>query len=137
MKRYTTSHPFSLRIRSVAACLTLCFGLHGMVPMAAAGMIPSAVISTADTRAADLADVQQMLETKVVRHRLAELGFTTEEIEARIAFASDEELHQLASHSETLMAGGAFGVMILVMAGVLLTMFIPRINGHSNNQSNG
>jgi hypothetical protein len=127
MNQNPSPRAFSFRIRSVASLLTLLFGLHGMVPMALAAPLPSALISSADVRAADIASIQLALETKVVQHRLAELGFSPEEIESRIAHASDEELHQLAIHSETVMAGGDGGILVTILVIILLVILIQRI----------
>jgi len=117
----------SRRIRAVATLLALIFGLHGMVPMAAAGMIPSSLITAGDARTADIATLQKALESKVVRHRLTELGFSAEEVEARIAYADDAELRQLAMHSENLMAGGGGGILVTILLVVLLVILIQRI----------
>ncbi|MCC5845758.1 MAG: PA2779 family protein [Verrucomicrobia bacterium] len=125
-----TSQPvssFSRRIRAVATLMTLIFGLHGMVPIAAAGMIPSSLITAGDARTADIATLQKALETKVVQHRLTELGFSPEEINDRIAYADDAELRQLAMHSENLMAGGGGGILVTVLVIILLVLLIQRI----------
>ncbi len=118
---------FPTWIRSIASLLTVTFALHGMVPVALASPIPSTVITAGDARAADIQTIQKALEMKVVEHRLGELGFTKAEIEERITFASDEELHQLASQSETVMAGGDGGILVTILIVVLLIILIQRI----------
>ena len=114
-------------LRSIAKLLTMIFFLHGMVPMAAAAPIPSALINVEDARSADIATIQKSLEMKVVQDRLEQLGFTTAEIEERLLYADDAELHQLAIHSETMMAGGSAGVLVTVLVVVLLVILILRI----------
>ena len=128
MKATRISAPFPAWIRSISTLLAVLLGVTGLVPNALAGPIPSALITEGDARAADIALVQQALETKVVRHRLAELGFTAEEIQDRITFASNEELHQLAAQSETVMAGGDGGILITILLVVLLVLLILRIS---------
>ncbi|MCC5849407.1 MAG: PA2779 family protein [Verrucomicrobia bacterium] len=119
--------PMPAWIRSTAGLLTLIFSLHGMVPMAAADFIPSTLIQDADMRDSDLATIQQALELKVVQHRLEELGFTGEEIQTRLALATDEEVHQLALHSESVMAGGGVVEVLLVVVLVLLILRLASI----------
>ncbi len=127
MHTHNTTRAFPTWIRSIASLLTVIFALHGMAPMALASPIPSSVITAGDVRAADIQTIQKALEMKVVEHRLAELGFTKAEIEERITFASDEELHQLASQTETVMAGGDGGILVTILIVVLLILLIQRI----------
>jgi hypothetical protein len=114
-------------IRSIASLLTLVFALHGIAPVAMASPIASSLITAEDARAADIQTIQKALETKVVAHRLNELGFTPAEIQDRITYASDAELHQLASQSETVMAGGDGGILVTILLVVLLILLIQRI----------
>jgi hypothetical protein len=111
-------------IRRVALAMILCLGLNALVPVAAASPISSAAMVTGTTRTADLASIQLALEHKVVKQRLGELGFTSAEINQRLAHASDAELHQLATESQNLQAGG-FLIEILVV--VILIMVIMRL----------
>ncbi len=125
MKTNTRNLPAALR--STAGLLTLIFLLHGMVPMAIASPIPSTLVSIEDARAADIATIQKSLETKIVQDRLEQLGFTPSEIEDRLLYADDAELHQLAVHSETMMAGGDGGIVVTVLVVILLIILIQRI----------
>lgn len=132
MQTHRLPPPFSTWIRSVATGLCVVFSLHGLVPAALASPIPSALITPGDAREADIATIQLALETKVAQHRLHELGFTPAEIENRIALASDEDLHQLAVQSETVMAGGDGGIIITVLLVVLLVLLIQRLTSNSS-----
>jgi len=115
-------------LRRTATVLAVVMGLHGMAPSSLGRMIQSEPVAAEAARAADLATVQQMLEMKVVQHRLAELGFTPGEIESRLALASDAELHQLAVESEYLAAGGdGVGLVVTVLVVILLVLLILRI----------
>lgn len=120
-------------LRSTAGLLTLIFFMHGMMPMAIASPIPSTLISMEDARAADIATIQKSLETKIVQDRLEQLGFTPAEIEERLLYADDAELHQLAVHSETMMAGGGGGIIVTVLVIVLLVILIQRIAATDTN----
>lgn len=111
----------------MAIVLALVLGLHGLTPSSYGSLILSEPVSMEATRAADLATIQQMLELKVVQHRLEALGFTQDEIALRLALASDADLHQLATQSEDLLAGGAAGLLVTVLVVILLVLLILRI----------
>jgi hypothetical protein len=104
-------------------------GLHSLAPLSYGSLIASTAISTEAARAADLATIQQMLEQKVVQHRLGELGFTTGEIQTRMELASNAELHQLAVQSDALTAGGDGGIIFILVI-VLLVLLILRITSN-------
>ena len=115
-------------IRSTAMLLAAAIGLHALAPSALAGPITSVEMLAGSTRAADLATIQQALEHKVVNQRMTELGFTPAEIQLRLAQASDAELHQLATESEKLMAGGVAGLLISLLVIILLVFLILRVS---------
>jgi hypothetical protein len=108
----------------------------GMLPTDAwALLIPSdtqsAVASTQDGAASgDLHAVQRHLEGKLVTQRLAELGLTAEEVQARLADLTDEQLHQLASNLDGLQVGGDPAltfILIFVGAVLLAILFIYAV----------
>ncbi len=126
-----SSHRNSSRIpawlRTITIVLALAIGMHGLAPSSYGSLIPSEPVSMEAARTADLATIQQMLELKVVQHRLEALGFTQDEIALRLALASDADLHQLATQSEDLLAGGAAGLLVTVLVVILLVLLILRI----------
>jgi len=122
-------------LRCITTVLALVIGMHGLVPSSYGGPIASEPVSLEDARAADLATIQQMLELKVVRHRLNELGFTPDEIASRLALASNADLHQLATQSEDVLAGGAAGLVVTVLLVVLLVLLILRIASNETGEA--
>lgn len=62
-----------------------------------------------EQRLEDLATIHTVLETKLVRQRLADLGLTEQDISALLARLSDDELHELAQRADELQAGGDTG----------------------------
>jgi len=116
--------------RLIASGLALAVGLHAFAPSALAGALSSSVYLAESTREADLATIQSTLENKVVQERLAELGFTPLEIQQRLAHATDAELHQLATESASLAAGGVAGLIVTVLLIILLVVVIMRITHH-------
>ncbi len=129
MSRATTG------LRTITAVLALVIGMHGVTPSSYGHPILSEPVSMIDARAADLATIQQMLELKVVQHRLETLGFTQNEIASRLAMASNAELHQLATQSEDLLAGGALGLVVTVLVIILLVLLILRITSNETGET--
>jgi hypothetical protein len=75
-------------------------------------------------RAGDMGRVQRFLETKAVRSRLADLGFSPSEITERISGLTDSQLHAFAANlDEAKVGGGAEGVFIGV-AVIILFIFV-------------
>lgn len=128
MKSLAPAHRVPSWIRSTAALLVCVFGLHALAPSAQAGQISSFDMLAGSARAADLNTIQQALEHKVVKQRMGELGFTAGEIQLRLAHATDAELHQLATQSETMMAGGVIGLVISLLVIVLLVLLVMRVS---------
>jgi hypothetical protein len=114
-------------VRYIAMALAMVVGMHGLVPWSYGNPIQSEPVSMEDARAANLATIQQALELKVVQHRLESLGFTQDEIAQRLSVASDADLHQLATQSEDVLAGGAVGLLVSVLVVILLVILILRI----------
>lgn len=121
-------------VRTIAIVLALVVGMHGLAPSSYGNPIMSEPVSMADARAADLATIQKTLELKVVQHRLDVLGFSQDEIAVRMAMASDADLHQLATQSEDVLAGGDAGLLVTVLVVILLVLVIMRI---ASNETDG
>jgi len=95
----------------------------------AAALIPTTLAAAeraAGTgRAEDLVRLQSLLERKVVMQRLADLGFSTEEVRARLGALDDARLHELAQRMDGLLpAGDGVGVVVAVAVIVLLVVLI-------------
>jgi parvulin-like peptidyl-prolyl isomerase len=76
-------------------------------------------------RAADLAKIQAALESKLVQQKLMDYGLSPEETMARVNKLSDEQINQLATHTDSLQAGGdpvdlVIGLLIVAILVVLL-----------------
>lgn len=123
-------------LRFTATMLAMVVALHGLAPSSLGSPVMSEPVSTEEARLADLSSIQQMLEQKVVQHRLAELGFTPGEIQLRIEMASNAELHQLAAQSELMMAGGdaGLGIVVTILVIILLVFLILRITSNEPTQ---
>jgi predicted phage tail protein len=111
-------------IKAVAAMLIVLVGLIALAPRADAAFVPSSE-SAAAIRAHDLDTLRQGLEQKMVRERLEGLGYSTDEVQARLARLSDSEVHSLAGQMESLEQGGIWGVIIgvVVIAGLIYLLW--------------
>ena len=88
-------------------------------------------ISITAERAADLAMIQTALESKVLQQKLMDYGLSPEETMIRVSKLSNEQVHQLATHSDSLQAGGdagSFLVGLLVIA-LLVLLIVLLVQG--------
>ena len=93
------------RLYSVVFVVVL--ALAFAVPSFAAPM-PSktAANQSLDSRAADLTVVRDFTSNDQVAQALAARGFTPDQVNARVAQLSPQDLHQLANHLDQLQAAG-------------------------------
>ena len=71
--------------RLLVGYLALAMFIIGITPRVFAGMSPSEIIALSQgDRTADLQKIQKFLEFKMIRERLLALGFTADEIQARL-----------------------------------------------------
>lgn len=104
----------------------------GITPRIEAGLASSEAINLPPAeRMADLKKIQKALETKMVKERLKQLGFTEENIQNRLQQLSDEQLHQFALKLDELKVGGngAEVVISLFVIAILIVILIYLL-GH-------
>lgn len=118
-------------IRRTAKFLVVIMFLFSLSPKIEASFAPSELINAPPMdRESDLAKIQKALETKMFKNRLEQLGFTEEEINARLDKLSDQELHQLALQIEDLKKGGdGLGLIIALLVIALLVILIMKLMG--------
>ena len=111
----------------ITCYLVLAMVVIGVVPPVEASFLSSETIKmTVNDRAPDLRSVQGTLETKLVSQRLVDLGFTAEEVGARLAQLSDQQIHQMAQKLNDVRVGqDGFGIVIglLVIAGLVVLIY--------------
>lgn len=113
-----------------AVMLVMGSGLPESMAMLAPPEVTSSGTDTASNRTDELQLVQRVLENKMVRQRLADLGFTSEEINNRLAAVSDAQLHELAMQIDALVPGGDLdGLLgtILTIALIVLVVVVILI----------
>ena len=83
-------------------------------------------------RQADVQKIQGVLEAKVIRQRLADLGFSADEIAMKLNGLSDEQIHTVATQLDTLIVGGLHGaddilhlaLSILVIVAIVVLILV-------------
>ena len=98
----------------------------GIAPRAYADFSPSEVMGLSQLdRNSDLLKIQKVLESKMIRERLSQLGFTEEGIRARLTQLSDEQIHQIAIKIDELKVGGDTGEAVII--GFVVVIFIVLV----------
>ncbi len=119
-------------MRYVAWYLVMVMFIIGIAPRVDAGLVKSEIIPLAYMdRAADLEKIQQVLETKAVSKRLAQLGLTQDEIQNRLTQLSDQQIHQAATKLDDLKIGGdGLGFIIALLIIAILVVLLLQLTGH-------
>ena len=117
-------------VKYLAGYLVVAMFVIGITPRAFADFSPSEVIGSASDRTSDLEKIQSVLEMKMVRERLTNLGFTEEEINRKLGQLSDSQLHDLALQLDKLRVGGdgaAAAVIIILLIAILAVLILYLI----------
>lgn len=118
-------------MKCVSWYLVVAMFILGTVPNVYAGLSPSEVINLSGVdRASDLQSIQNILEIKMVAQRLNQLGFTGNEIQARLCRLDDDQIHRLALNLDDIKVGsGGFEVLVVfLLIGILIAVWL-RIMG--------
>ncbi len=103
----------------------------GALPANAGFVGSKAVTSPESDRGADLAQMRSVLELKVVRQRLADLGYSARDVEERLSDMSDQQVHRFATDPNEARAGqGPTGLIIGVLVVILLVVVILSVIDH-------
>jgi hypothetical protein len=104
--------------------LTVAFSVLSFVSSAPAMFIPSPSEGNgASHREMDLQKIQKFLESKLVQHKLSQLGLSREQIKERLHQLDRQQIHQIASQIDALEAGGdstvAWIIVLILLAGIV------------------
>ena len=117
-----------LLLRRIAIILVLSMAFISIVPQVDAAFISSEASFSDNMRQQDTATIKKVLEQKLIKQRLQALGYSGDEVKARLDKLSDNELHRFATQLDTIAAGGdglSVIVTILVIVGIIaLVLFI-------------
>ncbi len=75
-------------------------------------------------RTADIAKVRKALESKVIQQKLLDLGLSREEALARVNGLSTEQVHELATHTDALQAGGNAALLAVYIFAALVVIYV-------------
>ncbi|MBW1677950.1 MAG: PA2779 family protein [Deltaproteobacteria bacterium] len=114
-------------VKCVSWCLVVGMFVVGIAPRVDAGFSPSEItaLSQAD-RISDLQNIQKILETKMIRKRLQQLGFSQDDIQGRLSRLNDQQIHQIALKLDEIRVGGnGFEVLVvLLLIGILVGVWL-------------
>jgi hypothetical protein len=131
LKSFYTKPLVMYLVVALLAISTFAGPADAMFMPAAPNAGPAAASLASAGRTADLVKVQTALESKIIRQKLMDFGLSPDETMARLNSLSDEQIHQLATHADSLQAGGdAVGVLasVLVIA-ILVVLLIFLVQG--------
>jgi len=132
MRRILPTHLIGRAMIWLLVIMTLAMGLHP--PETVAMLVPAlpAAESSSDShRMADLQKIQTVLESKVVRQRLEDFGLSQEEINARLAGLSDDQLHQFATDVDAIIpAGDGLGIVVVLLVIAILAVILVYLLNH-------
>ncbi|WP_305042519.1 PA2779 family protein [Geoalkalibacter sp.] len=110
----------------------MAFTLLSLVPNNSFAGLMDSRLSTGESytqRADDLDKIRQALQQEVVAQRLADYGFSSDEIAAKLPTLSDEQIHQIAGLTDSLGEGAdGLGLVIAVLVIVLLVVLILKLS---------
>lgn len=119
--------------KTVVWYLVIAMFIIGIAPRLEAAFVQSEAIKLSSTeRTQDLEKIRSVLEEKIVKQRLQDLGFTEEEIKARLSELSDQQIHNLAKQIDQLRVGkdDALGVIIALLIIAILIVVLLQLTGH-------
>jgi len=118
-------------VKMVACYVMVGLFAMGVAPRAYAGLAVSEAVPS--TRAeTDLQAIQKVLEHKMVRERLAQLGLSQDEVNAKLRALNEEQIHQMATTLDNVTVGGdGFEVLVvLLLVGILVGIWL-HVTGKS------
>jgi len=120
-----------LFFRQIAWYLIAAMFVIGIAPKVDAGLSPSEFIAAQFDRGQDSSAIRQVIENKMVSERLAQLGFTQEEVNSRLSQLSDQQLHKLAVNLDEIKTGGdGLGLIIGLLVIAILVVILIQLTGH-------
>ena len=119
----------SLFLRMLSVYLVAAMLLLSLPSQGWAMFIPSS--EAAPTRQSDIIAIQKALESSVVKQRLIDYGFSSEEAMSRINKLADKEIHQFAENLDSLQAGGdGVDALIFLVLVAIIVVVVLEATGH-------
>ena len=116
-------------LRILSLYLVLAMLLLSLPTQGWAMFMPSS--QAASARQTDMITIQKALESSVVKQRLMDYGFSSEEAMSRINRLTDKELHQFAGNLDSLQAGAdALDALIFLVLVAIIVVVVLEATGH-------
>jgi hypothetical protein len=118
--------------KAIACYMVMAIVVIGLAQKVYAGFSSSEMVGVPSfDRAADLETIRKVLEVKIIREKLKDLGLTPDETQKRLDQLSDSQIHQLALQIEDLQVGGdGLGVVIALLIIAILVVILIYLLGH-------
>jgi hypothetical protein len=105
--------------------MVLAMLVFGFVPHVDASFSSSEAVNfSSNLRAGDTEKIRIVLENKLLTQRLQDLGYTSQEVTARLSSLSDSQIHCMAQKLDDVKVGqdssGVIIVLLVVIIGVLV-----------------
>lgn len=114
----------------VTWCMALVMFFIGVTPGAYADFSPSELTGLSPMeKNSDSLEIQKVLESKMIRERLRQLGFPEEGIQGRLNQLSDQQIHQMSQKIDELRVGGDATALLVALFIVLLVSAIAWFSG--------
>ncbi len=96
-----------------------------------AGPAQGAAALANEGRTADLGRIQAALESRIVQQKLVDYGLSAEDALAKVNMLTDEQIHELAAHTDSVQAGGDgadvfFGLILIALLVVVLVYLLQH-----------
>ena len=119
---------WKLRMKFFACAMVGFMALLSLRQEGRAMIVPAEMTAPAATpldRQADLEKIQKVLEHKMVKQRLGNIGLNEKEVQERLSKMSDQDVHELASRMDSMVpAGDVGGALIAVLIIVILVLLV-------------
>jgi hypothetical protein len=119
-------------VKKCLVCYLACaLFVVGICPRLDAAFSPSDALGLSSAaRAGDMEKIRTALENRLVTQRLRDLGYTSDEVIARMSAMSDNQVHAFAMKLDQAKVGGELGIIIAVLVIIVLVLLIIRLTGH-------
>ena len=116
-------------LRILSLYLVLAMLLLSLPSQGWAMFMPSSQVAPA--RQTDIITIQKALESSVVKQRLMDYGFSSEEAMTRINKLTDKEIHQFAGNLDSIQAGAdAVDALIFLVLVAIIVVVVLEATGH-------
>ena len=105
--------------------MVLAMLVFGFVPHVDASFSSSEAVNfSSNLRAGDTEKIRIVLENKLLTQRLQDLGYTSQEVTARLSSLSDSQIHSLAQKLDDVKVGQDSAAVIIVVLVIIIGVLV-------------